>query len=263
MVKVLYASDLDRTLIFSSDFLKENPSEDEITVVETCSSGKQSFISTNVKYKLSKLCTDENIQFIPITSRSIEEYNRIDLGFKPEYAVVACGGVILHHGEPLKEWEDYIKSQRNSIETLTLIQDLSDLDTIESKVRVVDNSYIFFKVTRSIDFDIDIQSLKDKYTGWQFTRQGNKMYIVPNYFSKQVALRWLWHRLNKPCIVASGDSLLDVPMLTLANKAVIPDHSMLVKDKIVENGRFATGGITSPLITIRLVEDILCSNHTD
>lgn len=254
---VLYASDLDRTLIFSGKFLEDNPSDAERIIVETKNDRVISYMASSVADKLHQIKDNSNITFIPVTTRSISEYKRVRLGFMPEYAVTSNGGTILFKGKPMLEWENYIKKNLNMVEMMDMIQDIhDDIHCLDGEVKCIDGCYLFFKTNNTILYDIESEYLVEKYPNWDFTRQRNKCYAIPKHFSKQIALRWLWNKLGKPYIVASGDSELDLPMLTLANKAVIPKHGSLVSDGFVEDGTFADGGITSPLFTMNLVEEI-------
>lgn len=254
--KVLYASDLDRTLIFSERFIFENPTSAKYSPVEYKEDRIISYMSNDVNSKLHCINDNKKVQFVPVTTRSLSEYKRVNLGFTPEYAIVANGAIILHNGEVMEEWNDYIKSKLDYTEVLDLSQDICDLiDSLVKQPKLIDNSYLFFKINDQALFDEEVVNLINRYPNWTFTRQVNKCYAIPNHFSKQIALRWLWHKLNHPYIVASGDSELDLPMLTLANRAIIPSHGSLVKDGFVTQGTFADGGITSPLFTMSIVEE--------
>lgn len=257
MNNVIYASDIDRTLVFSDKFLEEYPSKCKYEPVEYYKDKIISYMSTDVKSELAKVNSNKKVEFIPITSRSIDEYNRIDFGFKSEYAVVASGGVILHNGEIVEEYADYIKSHMNNFECMDLLHDVSELDSVIGDARIVDNCYIFCKTNNPAVLDMEIQPIIDKYSNWEFTRQNRKIYILPYHFSKQIALRWLWNKLGKPYIVASGDGILDIPMLTLADRAIIPEHAEIIKSGYIESCEKASGGIESPLYTIKAVLDKL------
>lgn len=258
---ILYASDLDRTLIYSGRFLEEYPTDAQIEVIETKGDKVISYISTDVKEKLKYINTNDNVIFIPVTTRSISEYSRIRLDFTPEYAIMSNGGTILYKGNKLKEWEEYIKNNINPGEMIDLILDIEELESINYSVKCIDNCYLFFKTDNEELFDKEIITLINKYKDYTFTRQRNKCYAIPKHFSKQIALRWLSNKLNHPFIVASGDSELDLPMLTLAHKAMIPSHGSLVKDGYVLEGTFIDGGITSPLETIQFIEDKLSNKN--
>lgn len=251
-VNVIYASDLDRTLIYSKRFINEHPSNSTYSPVEYKGVEIISYMSDKVKDKLNNVANNNNVEFVPVTSRSIEEYNRVNLGIKPEYAIVSNGGTILHKGEPMDEWEEYFRNSMDKMNWLDAINTVQMEFTTFEKTRIVDNKYIFGRTLRHEEFDAEANEFGKMLPGWQITRQGNKVYIIPDNISKQIALRWLWHRLGNPYIVASGDGLLDLGMLSLANKAIIPSHAVIL-DNHVEKATIAEGGIDSPLFTMDVI----------
>lgn len=256
---ILYATDLDRTLIYSGRFIKEFPTDSKIKVVEKLKDKEISYMSEEVIEGLEKLRSEQDLKIVVATTRSCEEYLRINLPIVPDYAIIDNGGTILDKDEkPLDEWDKYIQSQLNMHEATSLILDIEDeLESVDYRVKMIDNRYLFFKTKDPELYDDEIASLIDKYNNWTFTRQRNKCYAIPNHFSKQIALRYLWHETNQPCIVASGDSELDLPMLTLADYAVIPKHGDLIQCGYVKSGRVAEGGINSPLYTFDIIEKLL------
>lgn len=256
-MRTIYATDLDRTLIFSKRFLDEyNNNETEYSLVETFEGKEISYISNKVKNKLHELNNNSNVEIVPVTSRSIDEYNRIKLPITPEYTILSCGGTILKNGEPIKEYEDYISRNIKRIEMMSLAMDLEDLKSVNRDSKFIDNKYIFTKTDNPEYFDSEIEALNYKYPNFIITRQKFKVYAVPSCFNKGVALRWLQNYLGINKIVASGDSELDLPMLAIANYAVIPDHGELVKNGYVRDGRIISDNINSPLHTIKLVEEV-------
>lgn len=248
---------MDRTLIFSKRFINENKTEEEYHCVEIHNDTEISYMANKVQDALKNLET--GAMFVPVTSRSLAEYERVSIGVKPEYAIVANGGVLLHNGEVDKDWEEYVKTHVNLSEAMSIIVDIEDeLESIDYRVKVLDNCFLFCKVAPEFHtlYDQEALYLMAKYPNWEFTRQKNKVYIVPKAFSKQVTLRYLWHRLGQPKIVASGDGEMDLGMLTLADRAIIPDHSTLFKDGYVESATKVSGGIMSPMETIKIVNDM-------
>lgn len=261
---ILYASDLDRTLIFSKRFIDESNFKGAYELVETKTNEdgsieKISYMSPSVKEGIQELNNNDQITFVPVTSRSLEEYNRVKLGFVPEYAIVANGGLILHNGEIVKEWSEYIRKNVSLPRLMQLSMELSEFKSLDPDrmPRLIDGCYLFTKTFHHKKFDEEADAISVAYEDIDFTRQNNKCYLIPKCFSKQVALRWLWNKLNKPYIIASGDSQLDLPMLTLANKAIIPDHGALITEGIVTDARTVSGGVESPLRTIEFIKGFL------
>lgn len=77
---MIYASDLDRTLIFSHRFLDEHKYNKKIVLVEDKDGKEISYMSELAYNKLQEINNNKDITFIPTTTRSLEEYNRIRLG---------------------------------------------------------------------------------------------------------------------------------------------------------------------------------------
>ena len=86
----IFMSDLDNTLIYSY----KHEIGEEKTCVEIYQDREVSYM-TNRSCELLKAVTEE-ILFVPTTTRTIEQYERIhlDVGI-PKYALVCNGGVLL------------------------------------------------------------------------------------------------------------------------------------------------------------------------
>lgn len=256
-MKVLYATDMDRTIIYSKRFLDEYPTKTVYDVAETKEDRIISYISVPVKKRLYEMNNRKELEIVPVTTRSIEEFKRINIGLNSKYAIVSNGGTILEDGKPMQEWEKYIKDNLCTAQLMEAMLDLDDLDTVERKVKVIDNKYLFTKVSDEEEFDREVESIALKYPNLTFTRQRKKVYAIPNAFSKAVALRWLQNKIGAEKIVASGDSELDLPMLAIADYAVIPEHGDLIKHGYVIDGRIVEAGINSALYTMDIVAELI------
>ena len=98
MKKILLACDLDNTLIHSYRHKKDND-----ICIETINDKQQGFISPHTYEFIKNI--PENITLIPVTTRSIEQYMRIQWKKAPEYALVANGTILLKNNI-LFEYED-------------------------------------------------------------------------------------------------------------------------------------------------------------
>ena len=259
-MKVLYATDMDRTIIYSQRFLDEYKPDTNYEIAETKGDKIISYISTPVKSRLFQMNKMDNITIVPVTTRSIEEFERINIGLNVKYAIVSNGGTILEDGKPMQEWEEYIKSKNCLVDLMQASLDLTDLESTTRETKFIDNKYLFNKVEDEKLFDIEISELINKYPNINFTRQRKKIYAIPKDFSKAIALRWLQNKLKVDKLVASGDSELDLPMLAIADYAIIPEHGDLIKNGYVIEGRIADAGINSPMYTMDIVEDLLKDN---
>ena len=254
---MIYASDIDRTLTYSEDFLKDNPENLRYELLLADESKKNSYISRDVAVLLSRITSKESgIRFIPVTTRSIAEFQRIkfrSLGINVEYAITSNGGTILYHGEILREWKEQILSQISKDEIESALSDLDSLESINYSSKLIDNVFLFSKTSDASLADIELDSMRKKYPQFNFKRYKSKIYVLPNIISKDNALNWLRHYLNEDKVVASGDSSFDVPMLISADISVIPSHSV-IDDEDLKKFKYsiANGGVQSPLETIRI-----------
>lgn len=260
---MIYASDLDRTLIFSERFISENKvSKKNLTLVDECS--LNSYISNNVAKMISHIVSEGTVRFIPVTTRSTEQFKRIQfrkVGIPIEYAIVANGGVILHQGERLKDWEDYLNTQMPDSDSFeAIISAFNSIDSIDYKTKTVDERFIFTKCKDSTDakasVKIEVDEIKKDFPHFGFYMYNNKVYAIPKCFGKDITLNWLKHRLNEDRILSSGDSSFDIPMLSTSDFRVVPDHCSIGSEDLRKLGVFVVnGGVESALKTMAIVEN--------
>ncbi len=110
---MMFASDLDRTLIYSQkmiDASEEQPGE--IRVAETKDGEVITYITEKTINLLKQL--SEKAMFVPVTTRTTEQYSRIDVICKdimPKYAVTGNGGNILTQGETDTAWHEIMRGK--------------------------------------------------------------------------------------------------------------------------------------------------------
>jgi len=245
MKKIIYASDMDRTLIYSTKFLNEYPSDSEKEEVEYYREDFSVYMNKKALEGIREL--NKEIYFVPVTSRTIEQYKNIKLGFMPEFVITSCGGKILHNGNEMESWNKYVHESLNS-NVMNLLLNLLREKGFE-KAKILDDCFIFFKSENPVD----VSALMNQFEGFNLIRQDKKFYIVPKHISKKIALEWLKNNLKCDKLFASGDSGLDMEMLDFADKAMIPDTSYIVKDGLQKDYMIMQGGIDSPL---KMIEEI-------
>ena len=186
-MKVLYATDMDRTMVFSQRFIEEYTPKSSYEVAETHDGRIISYISSPVKKQLKRISDNDSVTVVPVTTRSISEFNRINIGLNSKYAIVSNGGTILKNGEPLEDWENYIKENSYKQDLMQCMLDLDELESIDRETKVIDGKYLFNKTSNGMLFDIEIAALIEKYPNLQFTRQRAKIYVIPKSFSKAIS----------------------------------------------------------------------------
>lgn len=102
---IIFFSDLDNTMIFS---YRHEIGKDK-RCVEIYQGREISFVTEKTYGLLKKL--KEKALFVPVTTRTVEQYRRIDLGVGTlPYALVCNGGVLLANGQEDESW--YLESRR-------------------------------------------------------------------------------------------------------------------------------------------------------
>lgn len=211
-------TDLDNTLIYS---YKHDIGNDKINV-EIYQGREISFITGKTSEYLEKLM--QNITIIPITTRTLEQYNRINLGIGDiEYALVCNGGILLEKGCSNTNWYNeslkMISDSRRDL--LKAIEFLEKEEQRYFEIRFIDDLFVFTKchfpeiVVEKIKKQLDC-NLVDVFNN------GDKVYVVPKELNKGRALKRLKDYLKIDFAIAAGDSEFDIPMLKEADFAYAP-----------------------------------------
>ncbi|WCF08364.1 HAD family hydrolase [Paenibacillus thiaminolyticus] len=258
MYNVIFASDLDRTLIYSKNSMGESIARDELVPVEFHNGNYISFMSKQALDILIEL--NDLFPFVPVTTRTIEQYQRVfylsDV-LKPKYAITSNGGNILVEGSPDKEWRSLIQSElRNSVSHLEVKAMYDELSSPEWALRgrLCDDLFYTMIIDRERMPESIVEFLRNQLLGlgWTVSIQGRKLYLVPDCVNKGNAIRHLKERLGSSYIAASGDSLLDESLLLAADYAIAPRHGELYAMRQSSEILSFTG-----LIGIRSSEELL------
>ena len=207
-MKALFACDLDNTLIHS---YKKRRADD--ICVEIYDGREQSFISRKSLDLIKKIAA--KIFFVPVTTRSIAQYRRIFWaeGFFPKFAVVSNGAFLLNGENHENFLREVVEPFKNELKSQFEAAD----DKIFSIARIVDESFLFLKCKE--DFDAEKIFFDTNLT---VQRVKNKIYLFPPRLNKGEALILLKNRFAPEKIFCAGDSIIDLPMLRLADVAFAP-----------------------------------------
>lgn len=134
---ILFASDLDNTLLFSHQHARAG----DVCVEHL--DGKARAFSPGVIRGLAQI--NRSMRFVPVTSRSIAQFLRIQFppGCVPKYALVANGGLLLRNGAVDPAW------QARSLALSPLAGELAKAGSCWAQVplplraRMVDDLYLF------------------------------------------------------------------------------------------------------------------------
>lgn len=214
MTKNLFACDLDNTLIHSY----KHRADGDICV-EIYNDREQSFISWRVAELLKEIT--KKILFIPVTTRSIEQYRRINWleGTAPKFAVVSNGANFLCNGEIDAAWQkDFYKNIQPYKEELFAQEKIFSQNENFSICRVVDKSFLFLKCCNGEDTEKIVAEIQ-AVTSLTVQSSGVKIYLFPPKLNKGEALLKLKKIFAPEKTFAAGDSVIDIPMINLADCA--------------------------------------------
>ncbi|MFI6155889.1 HAD family hydrolase [Kitasatospora sp. NPDC051170] len=246
MGAVLVASDLDRTLIYSERALELDVPDEaapRLLCVETYGGRPLSYLTEHAAALLVELA--EYACFVPATTRTVEQYRRVNLpGPQPRWAICANGGQLLADGLPDADWRREITG-RIAEGAAPLAEVLAHLEHHADpgwtlKRRIADDSFAYLVVDRAAlpgDWLADLTGWCAE-RGWRVSLQGRKVYAVPEPLSKSAALAEVVRRSGAGTVLAAGDSLLDADLLLAAHTAWRPGH-----------GELADRGWTAPGVT--------------
>ncbi|MBU3146183.1 HAD hydrolase family protein [Clostridium sp. CF012] len=246
---MIFASDLDSTLIYSSRHCTLI-NEKKLVPVDFYNNCNSSFITKSMQDKLEHI--NETMLFIPVTTRSSAQYMRMKYFYdviRPKYAVVANGGIILKDGKELKAWSDISSAKINSVVSIfTMIKLCSfflESDFIKSYktcedlfiYSIVDEDKLantFLKGEISIDYFEVLRAFCSKHN-YSLSKQGKKVYIVPSCINKYDPIKYIMNLEHIDTFIAAGDSLLDYPMIEGSNYGIVPSHGELLKNLPMKN----------------------------
>ncbi|MDZ5473143.1 HAD family hydrolase [Bacillus sp. 31A1R] len=234
---MMFASDLDRTLIFSTRVLKEFPCQDELTSVEQKSGKDVSFMTKKSHLLLKEIAS--KILFVPVTTRSIEQFKRIDMfqtAIKAPYIVTTNGATIFYKDHILKDWNEKITKdiKEEAVPKEELIKLLAT--HFSGEIRNVDHAFIYYILKERLTLG-EFDGLKDllRNMGWRILTHGKKLYFIPKPVSKGNAVKYIQAREGKTTLIGAGDSLLDEDFLEHCQHRFVPSHGELVSKIMAEN----------------------------
>ncbi|WP_030198733.1 hypothetical protein [Streptomyces sp. NRRL S-87] len=254
------ASDLDRTLIYSAAALgltMPDPRAPRLLCVEVHESKPLSFMTETAAALLAELAADPEVVFVPTTTRTRKQYQRIRFPGPPaRYAICANGGQLLVDGEADRDWRRLV-ARRLEAECAPLEDVRAHLLATADpawlrKERVAEDLFAYLVVERALLPEDWLKALAEwaEARGWTVSLQGRKVYAVPRPLTKSAAMREVARRTGAATTLAAGDSLLDADLLLAADRAWRPGH-----------GELADAAWTAPGVTALGVAGVLAGEE--
>ncbi|MCP9954677.1 HAD family hydrolase [Actinomadura madurae] len=231
---VLVCADLDRTLIYSAAaFALDGPDETmpRLLCVEFYQGAPLSYMTEAAARTLEALSTAATL--VPTTTRTPEQYRRVQLLDKPpRFAICANGGHLLVDGREDPEWAAAVRSQ--------VADACAPLADVQHHLTQSGGDFVLKRRTASDLFAytvVDRASLPPGWVedltgwcaerGWRTSLQGRKVYCLPACLTKAAAAAEVARRAAAPGMLAAGDSLLDIDLLEAADRSIRPAHGEL------------------------------------
>lgn len=210
--------DLDNTIIYS---YKYDIGVDKRNV-EIYQGREISYVS-ELTYALLKKVSGE-MMIVPTSTRTEEQYNRIDLGIGDfKYALVCNGGLMLIDGKRNLEWYEkslqLIEPSKAELEKARKILETDPRRKFE--LRFIENLFIFTKFNNPEEVIDELKEQLDQDLVDVFNN-GEKVYVVPVQLSKGNAIKRLRELLKPEYIIAAGDSEFDISMVEEADYGFVP-----------------------------------------
>ncbi|MEW9530166.1 HAD family hydrolase [Microbispora sp. NPDC049125] len=243
---VVVCADLDRTLIYSQSALAlTGPDADapRLLCVEVYQGKPLSFVTERAAAGLEALAA--GCVLVPATTRTPEQYARVHLpGKAPEYAICANGGHLLVDGVDDPGWAATVRERLASGADLAAVREHLErvLDgRFDARLRIAADLFCYAVLDRAAVPAGWVEDLTGwcAERGWTVSMQGRKLYCLPVMLTKAAAAAEVARRAGAGAMVAAGDSILDIPMLEIADQAIRPAH-----------GELAELGWTSPTTSV-------------
>ncbi len=217
---IVFHSDLDNTIIYS---YKRDIGEDK-KCVEVYEGREISFVTKRTQELLEQV--HRKMLFVPTTTRTSEQYNRISLGIgEIPYALVCNGGVLLVNGQEDEAWyQESLELTEESRPELYRAIGMMEADKNRSfEVRNIKDLFVFTKSTQPL---VSVEWLKEKLNTnlVDVFYTGVKVYVVPKMLSKGNAVERFRKKVCGNQVIAAGDSEFDLSMAGSADVTMIPEN---------------------------------------
>lgn len=230
VMNLIFASDLDRTLVFSSHFDRiEGAIHPENFVVLDYIADREftAYMDVSDLDRLKEI--SHSVEFIPVTARTRKKLDVLklhELGVRYRYAIIENGAEILVDGETELGWENHVKSFDYITEPNLIVEELSsvlkDTEIVLGKfsISVFDCSDVVMDKVSEV-----LESYSDRY---YLLKDHRRIFVMFKGIDKGSALKYLRDNfLRGSEIVAAGDAVMDLSMLEVADLGLVCDSGYL------------------------------------
>lgn len=231
-----FFSDLDRTINFSYKFITDDIKEDLINV-EIYKGKELTFMSKKQKYLLNEI---KNLAvFVPITARTFIEAMRLDFIREnpPKWMITGNGSAIHHYGKLDEDYHNYIENKISKmsispLEMYTKTKEIFKMDKNKDKVSRIKLANGYFLMLRFKDLKKDYHvfssySYELQKAGYVEYISHDKLYLIPSFIKKELALEYLIENKIKNIdkSFGAGDTTMDLNMIKSCDMSLAPRNA--------------------------------------
>lgn len=226
MKMILFFSDLDSTLIYSG--------YPEHTCVEYNEAKEVTYMTAQGINFLKDLLVRKDFVFIPCTLRSYEQTARIGFLKNGNVPIIICdnGFSIYENGILDKTWDNLMNENLATYPTDEIKSDIEILVSSNNmccKIKNNRNAFftLIFENAESANMHYVTIAKVLKRHKYKLELQGRKIYIIPDFLDKVLAVKYLCKKFNPSLVITAGDSSVDKSFVEEGNQRIIPSHSSL------------------------------------
>lgn len=210
----IFATDLDGTCIFSR---RQLSTIDGFTEVDARGS-YQGYMNTYLYKNLKRL--DEQICFVPVTTRSRSQYERIRFSIVPHLALAANGAVLYVDGVEDVRWYELVQKELNDYRS-----ELYKVLVLEH-AKMIEDSFVVIKGESSEDVSYICKWCQDQLdlSKVMIHHKDRKVFVLPVILEKGKAVERLKARYGIEYVLGAGDSTMDTSLLEMCDKIVEIDQ---------------------------------------
>jgi len=242
MTRIVFASDLDRTLIYPARTL---PVGSDAFVVEYYNGRGVSVAAPATIRALRELaCHDA---FVPVTTRSRLQLERIAPVWsiaRHGWAICANGFTLLDRGVEDRGWKAIVDAgcaESASLDEARGVfeREIGSPETVGwmHSLRDCDDRFLFTTIART-HAPPDLESIATQALAplhWRAVWHGRKLYALPAALGKAPAAAYLRERLDIDVLMSAGDSVLDIALMESADVSWCPrDAEIVALDRVPE-----------------------------
>lgn len=239
-MSAIVGTDLDRTIIYSAGAAAPHGQNafdpGPVVCVEHYDGVPLSFMTARALDWLDRAMASERV--VPVTTRTVEQYMRVQLPRVPEYAVCLNGARVLLRGVELVDWSAQVATKAAASSSPVPVVEAAIVDVSRQgqalapwikSVRNASGAFCYIVCHRAehpVEWLEALHEIAEQHQ-WTMSMQGRKVYMVPAPLTKEAALAHVADRVGATTWAAAGDSLLDAGMIAGSVNGRVPRGSEL------------------------------------